>query len=451
MSARAPRLVIGGTGSGCGKTTITCALLQAFVEQGLDTAAFKCGPDYIDPMFHSKIIGARSRNLDAFLCGREQVPALLGHNAGRDISVIEGVMGYYDGLAGTSSENSTADIARLTQSPTVLVVSAKGMSLTIAALLRGFLNFEQNTIRGVILNGISSMMTDYYANIIEQNTGLPVFGAMPTDPSCAVESRHLGLVTAAEIKNLKQKMQTLAQHARDGLQLKELLALASTAPELDEQLPQVPACGTGLRIGIARDEAFCFDYADSLEVLTRMGAQLVPFSPLHDAHLPERLDGLYLCGGYPELYAQQLGANRSMLMDIHTAITNDVPTIAECGGFLLLHRTLTGVPMANICGGTAEMGKRLKQFGYITLTANKDSLLCRKGETLTAHEFHYAQSTEQGADFSANKPLRDRGWRCIHASDTLHAGYPHLHFAGNLSAAQRFLQACQTYHQEVKR
>ena len=451
MSVRAPRLVIGGTGSGCGKTTITCALLQAFVEQGLDTAAFKCGPDYIDPMFHSKIIGARSRNLDAFLCGREQVPALLGHNAGRDISVIEGVMGYYDGLAGTSSENSTADIARLTQSPTVLVVSAKGMSLTLAALLRGFLDFEQNTIRGVILNGISPMMTDYYANIIEQNTGLPVFGAMPTDPTCAVESRHLGLVTAGEIENLRQKMQTLAQHARDGLQLKELLALARTAPELDEQLPPVPACGTGLCIGIARDEAFCFDYADSLEVLTRMGAQLVPFSPLRDAHLPEQLDGLYLCGGYPELYAQQLGANRSMLADIHAAIANTMPTIAECGGFLLLHRALTGVPMANICGGTAEMGKRLKQFGYITLTANKDSLLCRKGETLTAHEFHYAQSTEQGADFSARKPLRNRGWQCIHASDTLHAGYPHLHFAGNLSAAQRFLQACQTYHQEVKR
>lgn len=394
MSARAPRLVIGGTGSGCGKTTITCALLQAFVEWGLDTAAFKCGPDYIDPMFHSRIIGTRSRNLDAFLCGREQVPALLQHSAGRDISVIEGVMGYYDGLAGTSSENSTADIARLTQSPTVLVVSAKGMSLTLAALLRGFLQFEQNTIRGVILNGISPRMTDYYAGIVEQNTGLSVFGAMPTDAACAVESRHLGLVTAGEIQNLKQKMQALARHARDGLQLDALLALARTAPELQEQLPPVPVCGTGLRIGVARDEAFCFDYADSLDVLTRMGAQLVPFSPLHDAHLPEKLDGLYLCGGYPELYAQQLGDNRTMLADIRAAIAGGMPTIAECGGFLLLHKTLTGVPMADICGGTAQMGSRLKQFGYITLTANSDSLLCRQGETLTAHEFHYAQSTQ---------------------------------------------------------
>ena len=152
-----------------------------------------------------------------------------------------------------------------------------------------------------------------------------------------------------------------------------------------------------------------------------------------------------------QLYAQQLGDNLTMLADIRAAIAGGMPTIAECGGFLLLHKTLTGVPMADICGGTAQMGSRLKQFGYITLTANSDSLLCRQGETLTAHEFHYAQSTQPGADFSAQKPLRTRGWQCIHASDTLHAGYPHIHFAGNVPAAQRFLHRCQTYHQEAKR
>lgn len=448
MSTNAPRLVIGGTGSGCGKTTITCALLQAFVEQGLDTAAFKCGPDYIDPMFHSRIIGARSRNLDAFLCGRQQIPALLAHSAGQDISIIEGVMGYYDGLAGTSAENSTADIAVLTQSPTVLVVSARGMSLTLAALLKGFAAFGENTIRGVILNGISPAMTDYYANIIEKYTGLTVYGAMPQDADCAVESRHLGLVTAGEIRDLKQKMQRLAQHAREGLDLSGLLALAHTAPDIHGALPEIPACGTGLRIAMARDEAFCFDYADSLEVLERMGAQLVPFSPLHDAHLPRQIDGMLLCGGYPELYARQLSENTSMLAEIRQAIRNKLPTIAECGGFLLLHDRLDGVPMAGVCGGEAQLGNRLRQFGYITLTAKRDSLLCRAGEQLTAHEFHYAQSTQQGDSFHAQKPLRNRNWDCIHATDTLYAGYPHLHFAGNLSAAQRFLSACCSYHEE---
>ncbi|MDO5784946.1 MAG: cobyrinate a,c-diamide synthase [Eubacteriales bacterium] len=450
MSAAAPRVVIGGTGSGCGKTTVTCAILQAFVNRGLDTAAFKCGPDYIDPMFHSRIIGTRSRNLDAFLCGRKTVPALLAHSAGRDISVIEGVMGYYDGMAGTSSENSTADIANLTQTPTILVVSARGMSLTLAALLKGFCTFAPNTIQGVILNGISPSMTDYYAAIVERNTGISVYGALPQDDACAVRSRHLGLVTAGEITDLKQKMQRLAAHAEAGLDLERLLALARTAPKLDAGLPEIPHCGEGLRIAVARDEAFCFDYADSLEVLERMGAQLVPFSPLHDAHLPENIDGMLLCGGYPELYAEKLGQNTALLADIRSAILRGLPTIAECGGFLLLHDSLEGVPMAGICGGTAQMGDRLCQFGYITLTAKRDTLLCAVGETLPAHEFHYAQSTQQGSCFLARKPLRNRSWDCIHATETLHAGYPHIHFAGNPRAAQRFLSACRTYHEEEK-
>ena len=445
----APRLVIGGTGSGCGKTTVTCAILQSFVDRGMDTAAFKCGPDYIDPMFHSRIIGARSRNLDAFLCGRETVPRLLAKNAG-EISVIEGVMGYYDGLGGTSSENSTADLARLTQSPTVLVVSARGMSLSLAALLRGYQAFEENTIRGVILNGISPAMTDYYADIVERNTGLTVYGELPRDGSCAVESRHLGLVTAGEITDLKQKMQVLADHARAGIDLDGLLQLAHTAPALDDTQPDYPHCGDGLRIAMARDEAFCFDYADSLDVLTQMGAQLVPFSPLHDAHLPDNIHGLLLCGGYPELYAQQLGANHTLLEELRAAVQCGLPTVAECGGFLLLHDTLDSVPMAGICGGAAHMTKKLQQFGYVTLTAKHDTLLCAAGECLHAHEFHYAQSERQGDSFRAQKPLRARGWDCVEATETLHAGYPHFHFAGSVRAAQKFLSACRTYHEEAE-
>lgn len=451
MTTAAPRLVIGGTGSGCGKTTMTCAMLQVFVDRGLDTAAFKCGPDYIDPMFHSRIIGTRSRNLDAFLCGRATVPQLLAKSAGRDISVIEGVMGYYDGLGGTSSENSTADIARLTQSPTVLVVSARGMSLSLAALLRGYMEFEENTIRGVLLDGISPSMTDYYASIVEYNTGLPVYGALPHDESCAVESRHLGLVTAGEIADLRQKMATLARHAREGINLDGLLALARTAPALETPDSVYPPCGAGLRIGVARDEAFCFDYADSLDVLVQMGAELVPFSPLHDAGLPANIDGLLLCGGYPELYAEKFSANAALLADIRAAVQRGLPTVAECGGFLLLHDSLDGVPMAGVCGGAAHMTKRLRQFGYVTLTAKHDTLLCAAGEQMPAHEFHYAQSERQGDSFAAKKPLRARGWDCIFATRTLHAGYPHLHFAGNERAAQQFLSACRTYHEEARK
>ena len=444
----APRLVVGGTGSGCGKTTVTCAVLQAFVDRGMDTVAFKCGPDYIDPMFHSRIIGARSRNLDAFLCGRDMVPSLLAKHAG-DISIIEGVMGYYDGLGGISSENSTADLAQLTQSPTVLVVSARGMSRSLAALLRGYLEFEQNTICGVNLNGISPLVTNYYAEIVERNTGLTVYGALPHDEHCTIQSRHLGLVTADEITDLRKKMRVLAEYARTGINLDGLLKLAHTAPALEDSQPIYPPCGTGLRIAMAHDEAFCFDYADSLDVLTQMGAQLVPFSPLHDAHVPEHIDGLLLCGGYPELYVQQLGANHSLLAELRTAIQGGLPTVAECGGFLLLHDTLDGVPMAGICGGAAYMTGRLKQFGYVVLTAKHDTLLCAAGEQMHAHEFHYAQSERQGSSFQAKKPLRMNRWDCIEATRTLHAGYPHVHFAGNVHAAQKFLSACRIYREEA--
>ncbi len=445
---RAPRLVIGGTGSGCGKTTMTCALLQAFVDRGLDTAAFKCGPDYIDPMFHTRIIGTRARNLDAFLCGQDNVPALLARSAGRDISVIEGVMGYYDGLAGTSAENSTADIAGMTQSPTVLTVSVCGMSLTLAALLKGFLDFAPNTIRGVLLNGVSPKMTDYYASIVQRNTGLRVYGALPHDEACTIGSRHLGLVTAGEISDLRQKTARLAQHARDGMDLDGLLELARTAPALAAKQPEYPVCGDGLRIAVAHDEAFCFDYADSLEVLTRMGAQLVYFSPLHDVSLPVHMDGLLLCGGYPELYARALSENTTLLRQIRSAVQAGMPTVAECGGFLLLHDALDGLPMAGVCGGTARMTGSLHQFGYVTLTAKRDTLLCAAGETLPAHEFHYARSDAQGDAFFAQKPLRKHGWDCVHASQRLHAGYPHIHFAGCSRAAQRFLSACRVYQKE---
>lgn len=437
----APRLLIGGTGSGCGKTTVTCALLQAYQNQGLEVAAFKCGPDYIDPMFHSRILGTRSRNLDAFLCGRDTVPQLLARSAGKDLSILEGVMGYYDGM-GTTAENSTADIALLTGTPTVLTLSARGMSLSAAALLEGFLHFSENTIRGVILNGVPPHMTDYYAGIIEKNTGLPVFGALPRDERCTVGSRHLGLKTAGEIADLQGKMQLLAQHAREGMDLNRLLALAREAEPLLEERPNLPQVGTGVTIAVARDEAFCFDYADSLAVLEDMGAELRFFSPLHDTTLPP-CDGLLLCGGYPELYAPQLSTNAALLRQIRDAIRGGLPTVAECGGFLLLHDHLDGAPMAGVCGGAAHMTSRLQPFGYIELTARRDNLLCKQGETLRAHEFHYAASTDPGADFRAQKPNSARGWDCIHAGATYFLGYPHIHFAGNEWAAARFLTVCR--------
>lgn len=440
---KAPRFVIGGTNSGCGKTTVSCALMQAYQNRGIQVTAFKCGPDYIDPMFHSRIIGARSRNLDAFLCSRAQIPRLLSKNAGA-LSLIEGVMGYYDGLGGSSAENSTADLAVLTGSPTILVLNVRGMSLSAAALLRGFLDFSSNTIRGVILNGIRPGMTDYYAGLIESHTGIRVYGSLPHDPACEVGSRHLGLVTAQEIHSLKDKLQRLAQHAEQNIDLDALRLLADTAPELEAYIPLVPDVH-GVRIAVAQDEAFCFTYADGLDTLRELGAELVPFSPLHDAALPERCSGLYLCGGYPELYARRLSANHTMLDSVRTAIRNGLPTIAECGGFLYLHDTLEGERMGAVCGGAAYLKDRLGKFGYITLTARQDNPLCAAGATLTAHEFHYCASEDEGSGFTAHKPGRKHNWDCVHTSSTLYAGYPHIHFTGHPEAARRFLRLCEQY------
>ena len=446
------QFLLAAPNSGSGKTTLACALLAALKNRGYAPCAFKCGPDYIDPMFHRAVLGVESHNLDLFFSSPETARGLYASGAaGHGAAVCEGAMGFYDGLSGTSTTASAWQVADTLNLPVLLVVRPKGASLTLAAQIKGLQSFRTPShLAGILLNDCKPGLYKMLAPMLEAETGLPVAGFLPPVPEAAIGSRHLGLYTAGEVADLQQKIALLAQAAEETIHWEKLLSLCEQPAPAAAQIKQEhkKQC---VKIAVARDEAFCFAYAETLEALTAAGAEIVPFSPVRDPALPEGAGGLYLPGGYPELYAQALSENTSMRQSIRGAVAAGLPTVAECGGFLLLHKTLTGVPMADICGGTAQMGSRLKQFGYITLTANSDSLLCRQGETLTAHEFHYAQSTQPGADFSAQKPLRTRGWQCIHASDTLHAGYPHIHFAGNVPAAQRFLHRCQTYHQEAKR
>lgn len=439
-----PRLLIGGTGSGCGKTTLTCAILKALLKQGLKVTSFKCGPDYIDPMFHSEIIGTRSRNLDAFLCGKEAVPTLLARGAaGSDIAIVEGVMGFYDGMGGKTPDNSSAQLALYTHTPAVLVVNAAGMGLSVAAVVKGYQTFGENTIRGVLINGCSDKMFPSYRSAIEEHTGLPVLGCMPKMPDAALESRHLGLVTAAEVHALQDKIDKLAAQAEQTIDLTALVHIARSAPPIYYTLPDIPK-GETVRIAIARDKAFCFYYEDSLQLLEEMGAELVPFSPLSDTHLPSHIGGLILGGGYPELYARQLSANRSLLEDIGRAVKAGLPTWAECGGFMTLGNSLhdmdgAAYPMAGVLETESSMTGRLQNFGYIRLTANRDNLFCRAGESINAHEFHYAQSTDEGDGWTAEKVSAGRKRTCCMASPTLFAGYPHLHLWGNWQFAVNFL------------
>ena len=444
MQRRVPRLVLAGTNSGCGKTTVTCAVLQALISRGLRVGAAKCGPDYIDPMFHSRVIGAKSSNLDSFFFDRDTMRYLLAHNTqGCDVTVIEGVMGYYDGLGLTSTRASTYVAARETSSPVVLVVNARGAALSVLASVEGFLHFAPDSgIQGVILNGCSAMSYGPLSRELENRLGVRACGYLPRLPECALESRHLGLITADEVADLQEKLRKLAAVAEKTLDFAALLEIARSAPPLDFTPPVLPEAGAPVRIGVARDRAFCFYYEDSLDLLCRLGAEIVPFSPLSDERLPEDLHGLYLGGGYPELYAERLEANAAIRASIRAVVERGLPCVAECGGFMYLTQSIAGHAMAGVLSGSCFDAGKLTRFGYTTLTAQRDSMLFAAGEQIPAHEFHRWDAENPGEDFLAEKPS-GRSWRCAYAGETLYAGYPHFHFYANLSAAVRFVEACR--------
>lgn len=435
------RILIAGTASGSGKTTVTCAILQALVNRGLKVVSFKCGPDYIDPMFHSRIIGTESRNLDSFFCNRDTLNTLLQRNAG-ELSVIEGVMGFYDGVG---ERGSSYQVSEETETPVVLVLDCHGMGQSLGAVMKGFLTFrEPNRIAGFIFNRLSERM-EPVARELCRELGTEYYGRLPYLPEAAVESRHLGLVTAGEIQNLQDKMQLLAEAAEQYIRLDALAELAETAgtPEYREIKPGNTVAHT--RIAVARDEAFCFYYEDNLMLLRKLGCEIIPFSPLHDTALPENIGGLILPGGYPELYAEQLAANSRMRRAIREAVQGGLPTIAECGGFLYLGQSLRTADgavyeMAGALDGEGFPTGKLQRFGYVTLTAQRDNLLSAAGETLTAHEFHYWDSTAPGDAFTAAKASTGAAYPCAMATATLYAGFPHFYLWGNIGAARRFVK-----------
>lgn len=440
-----PRVVLAGTNSGCGKTTVTCAILQALVNRKLKVGAFKCGPDYIDPMFHSRIIGAKSSNLDLFFFQENTLKYLLAKNgADRDISVIEGAMGFYDGMSLTTTTASTYEVSQVTQSPVVLVVAAKGASLSVLATIQGFLDFcPDNHICGVILNQCTAMTYSVLAKEIEERFAGRVrpLGFLPAITECSLESRHLGLITAAEVQGLHEKLQILATQAERTIDLDGLLALATAAGPVSYEAIKLPCNQEPVRIAVARDHAFCFYYEDSLDALREMGAELVPFSPLEERTLPKNIQGLYLGGGYPELYAQRLSENTAMRASVKAALERGVPCIAECGGFMYLTESIAGFPMVGFLPGKSFDTGKLTRFGYIRLKANHDTLLCKAGEEICGHEFHHWDSENSGNSFIASK-ASGKSWGCVHATDRIYAGYPHFHFYSNPDFAVSFYNTC---------
>lgn len=440
-----PRIMIAAVGSGSGKTMITTGLLTLLTRHGLRCSSFKCGPDYIDPMFHRYVLGVGGCNLDSFFLPEDEVRRLFVRRAEKtDLAVIEGVMGYYDGVAGNTLQASSYDISRITETPVILVLDGKSSSLSLAAQVKGFQTYRKDSrIAGVILNRTSPMMLERLRPQLEE-LGVSCLGTAPVCGEAKLESRHLGLTLPKEQQELRERLERLADRLEQSLDVEKILKLAKSAGELpgaeSDVIKAASASRTPRRMGLAKDEAFCFYYQENLEFLEREGWELVEFSPIHDAHLPESLDGLLLGGGYPEVYAGQLSENKTMLADIRNAAASGVKILAECGGFLYLHRTLEGMDgvkyeMAGVIQEDGFRTERLSRFGYITL--------CDKEEAVKGHEFHYWESTDPGMAMTAKKPASRRIWSCMYRSETMLAGFPHLYYLSAPEWIRKFLGEAQ--------
>lgn len=474
-----PGFLLSAISSNSGKTAAACGLMSAFKQKGKRVCACKCGPDYIDPMFHREVLGIDSKNLDLFFSDEEKLRVgYLRHTLGAEFTITEGVMGFYDGMSLDSVKGSSYDVSRTLGLPVILVINARGAAMTLAATVKGIAEFRPDSnIRGILLNRVSAMLYPRLKAMLEtelERIGhgeIKVVGYMPEDEVFHLESRHLGLVTPQEMENLQEKVRQAGEILAKTVDLELLEEIAGEAAvwkadvsEESEKTGSLKSQNAPVRIAVAHDEAFCFYYKDNLELLESLGCELIEFSPLHDEKLPDNISGLILGGGYPELYGKQLSENQSMLASIRKALMQEkIPCLAECGGFMYLHEEMEDADgnvwklVGRIKGRTFPTGK-LVRFGYVDLQRNLDenpisefkeqmSLADRwilPGENIRAHEFHYWDSTDSGSDCLAVKPDGKRSWECMHLEENLVAGYPHLYYPSCENFAERFVEKCRS-------
>lgn len=465
---KVPKIVIAGTNSGCGKTTVTAGIMAALVKKGLKVQPYKVGPDYIDPMFHTFVTGRYSRNLDSWMLEESVVTHLFTKSAKDvDISVIEGVMGFYDGLGGNSLTGSTAHVSKIVKAPVILVVNGEGASLSLAAMVKGFREFDPGVdIRGVILNNIK---TDSHFELlketIEENTGITVIGCLPKAEGYSFSSRHLGLVPSEEIFDLRNKIEYLAEQVSKTIDLELLVKIAAESnyckDELKDELTGKPGCikfphGKRPRIAVARDKAFNFYYHDNLELLEELGAELKYFSPLEDTCLPEDIDGIYIGGGYPEVWAGELEENKGMKAALKEVVNSGIPAYAECGGYMYMMDRVTDkegntFEMTGIIPGRSTMTSKLQRFGYVEVEVKGGCVLSDMPAKVRAHEFHYSVTALDEKPDSCYKVIKNRrnkeplSWECGVKVNNLLAGYPHIHFWANTLLAKEFVSKCAEY------
>jgi cobyrinic acid a,c-diamide synthase len=478
--------LIAAPQSGSGKTTVSLAIMAALKRRGVVVAPFKCGPDFIDPGYHRMASGRNSINLDGWMCPESFVVDTFRIHAGSsDVAVIEAVMGLFDGLGPSSIQGSSAQIAAICGAPVVLVVNARGMAASAAALVKGFAEFDPGVrLAGVIFNNVGSVgHAELLARVMaEALPGLALFGCIPRDEALAIPSRHLGLVTAEDNPLPPEYLERLADLAERNLDLVGLaglkVALPSALPGERERLVkggesrvsgverrvsgverrvsgvERRVSGVEPRIAVARDAAFCFVYQDNLRLLREEGAELAFFSPLADSALPEGIDGIYLPGGYPELYADRLAANGPMLEAIRAAAREGMPLYAECGGFIYLTRGMEdsqGAPLANFAGVfpvRARMLPRRKALGYRQVELLNSSILGSAGEIARGHEFHYSEIGEMSADVVRSYRVTRQGTHLGQEGYGLAnclASYVHLHFGSNPRLASSLVAACRAF------
>ncbi len=451
-----PRLLLAAPMSGSGKTTLSAGLIAALRRRGLNIAPFKVGPDYIDPGYLGLAAGRSCHNLDAWMLSPDTIrPLLTRHSRQADLALIEGVMGLFDGYAGDDDSGSSAQIARLTETPVLLVLDVRAQARTAAALVLGLRDFDPRLpIAGVLLNRVGSAKhAQMVSRAIEEHVGLPVLGALQRSDDLHLPERHLGLVPTAEPGRWQEWLDDAAEQISTTVDLDRLLELAGAAPPLDgapDWTPLVAKTTAAPRIAFAQDAAFSFRYEDNLALLRQAGAELLPFSPLSDRELPPGTQAIYLCGGFPELYAGELAANDSLQAQIRQAAAAGLPIYAECGGLMYLTETLIdgegrSYPMAGVLPGQSRMTSRLT-MGYRTVEAHAAHWLLRPGETLRGHEFHYSSWDRSEAQILPAYRVLPDAWQRQPRPDgavigKVLASYIHLHFLAFPELAQRFVQA----------
>lgn len=447
------RVVIAGTHSGCGKTTVSLGIMAALTRRGKKVAPFKVGPDYIDPSFHRFVTGNPSYNLDSWILDSNTVRYLFNKNIqNMDISIIEGVMGMHDGFGIDRSNGSTAHVAKITKTPVILVAEAKAMSTSAAALVMGYMMYDKDVeVKGVIFNKVcGEKHYEMLKLVVERDLGIKCLGYLPQNADISLKSRHLGLIPADEVEELNQKIDGLVELAEKYIDLNALEEIANVEDieTVENPAKDILTKYKGLKIGIAMDTAFSFYYQHNLQLMEEAGVQLLPFSPLKETGVPAEVDGLYIGGGFPEMFAENLEENTSMRTDIKTLLDNGLPAYAECGGLMYLTEGIVDLQgqyhkMVGFFDTKSTMTNRLNRFGYVNVET-------KTGIKIRGHEFHRS-CIEENDDLEYYYHVtkyREKfidEWECGLVKNNVVAGYPHIHFYSNLEFLEEFLNKCLDY------